>query len=96
MYKIYLTKQVVKEIRRRGEKFKKKINNILQILINNPNPRQSDTLSGEVKFIHSFHFNFSGTMFRLAYVVDEENKRITVVLIGPRENFYQILRKKLG
>jgi len=95
MYKIYLGKQAVKVIKRRGEKFKKKINNILQLVTKNPNPAQSERLSGELSFIHSLHFNFAGTMFRLAYVVDEKAKRITIVLIGPRENFYSILRQKL-
>lgn len=95
MYSIFLTKQVARESKKRGQKFKKEIAGILLILKSNPHPFRSEQLSGELSFIRSYHFSFSGTAYRLAYLVDEKGKTLTVVLVGPRENFYKILKQKL-
>lgn len=95
MYKIFLTKQTVKECKKRGKKFKEEVKSILSKLSLDPFLPQSEKLSGELNFIYSYHFNFSGTAYRLAYIINEKEKILTVVLIGPRENFYQILRQKL-
>lgn len=96
MFQVFLTKQVVKEDKKRGEKFKKEVIDTLQKLKVNPFPPQSQRLSGELRFVYSYHFNFSGTAFRLAYQVDEKEKTITVLMVGPRENFYQILKQRLS
>lgn len=95
MYNVFLTKQAAKECKKRGQKFKKEIAEILLKLKINPHPSQSEQLSGELNFIRSYHFSFSGTACRLAYLVDEKEKTLTVIMVGPRENFYKILKQKL-
>ena len=94
MYQIFLTKNAQKEIKKQGKQFKKKATEILQNLASEPIPSQADRLSGELDFIYSYHFSFAGISFRFAYTVDEENMSITILMVGPRENFYKILRQK--
>jgi len=96
MYQIFLTKQSIKECRKRGDKFKKEMAGILQKLATNPYLPQTSQLSGDLRFIYSYHFNYSGTAFRLAYTVNEREKTVTVLMLGPRKNFYQILKQKLS
>ncbi|MCJ7740437.1 type II toxin-antitoxin system RelE/ParE family toxin [Candidatus Microgenomates bacterium] len=96
MYKIFLTKQVAKECKKRGVGFKKEVVKILQTLQNDSSPTQSEKLSGNLSSCRSYHFNFAGTAYRLAYQIDEEAKIITAIMIGPRENFYKILKQKFS
>lgn len=96
MYQVFLTKQVSKESKKRGHKFKNELATILQKLSANPFPHSAERLSGELNFIYSYHFNFSGSAYRLAYLVNEKEKTITLVMVGPRENFYKTLKQKIG
>lgn len=96
MYKVLITQQVVKEAKKRGKKFHDLVRSIFYLLESNPTPSKSEKLSGEFKFIYSYHFNFAGTAFRLCYSVNALEKIITVIMVGPRENFYQKLRQKLS
>lgn len=96
MYQVFVTKQVAKESRKRGVKFKKKIATILNQLAGDPKPANTEILSGTLSFIYSYHFNFDGVAYRLAYQMDEEKKIIVALMVGPRENFYEKLRRKLG
>lgn len=95
MYSVFLTKQAAKESRKRGHKFKKELAEILVKLKSNPHPPKSEQLSGELNFIYSYHFNFSGTAYRLAYLVSKQEKILTVIMVGPRENFYKTLKQKI-
>lgn len=96
MYQVFLAKQVSKESKKRGQKFKKTLAEILQELGSNPRSSRSEQLSGELNFIWSYHFSFSAVAFRFAYIIDEKHKRLTVIMVGPRENFYKILKQKIG
>ncbi|OGG21256.1 hypothetical protein A3D03_02695 [Candidatus Gottesmanbacteria bacterium RIFCSPHIGHO2_02_FULL_40_13] len=96
MYQVYISKSAAKAGKKQGKAFVIKIGTILTQLSKNPIPGQAERLSGEFNFLHSYHFTYNGTAFRLCYKVDEEAKTITVVLIGPRENFYKILKQKLS
>lgn len=96
MYQVFVTKQVAKESKKRGAKFKDEVVTILNQLVSDPKPANTEILSGTLSFIYSYHFNFSGVAYRLAYQIDEEKKTVTALLVGPRENFYEKLRRKLG
>lgn len=43
----------------------------------------------------SFHCKINNVQYRIAYRIAEEKNRIDIVLIGPRENFYDRLRQAL-
>lgn len=96
VYQVYLSKSAAKTGKKQGKAFVIKIGTILTQLSKNPIPQQAERLSGEFNFLYSYHFTNNGTAFRLCYQVSEEAKTITVVLIGPRENFYKILKQKLS
>lgn len=59
------------------------------------NPYLGEKLSGSLHFLYSFHIKFKGTEYRLAYTIDKSRKLIVVHLIGPRENFYEKLKRLL-
>ena len=96
VYQVYLSKSAAKTGKKQGKAFDIKIGTILKQLSKTPIPGQAERLSGEFNFLYSYHFTNNGTAFRLCYQVSEEAKTITVVLIGPRENFYKILNQKLS
>jgi len=96
MYTVLATKQVAKESRRRGKKYYQQVLKIFNILASDPIPQKSERLSGELNFIYSYHFNFAGGAHRLCYTIKESEKTIIVVMVGPRENFYKILKQKLS
>lgn len=96
MYQILITKKAEKEIKKRNGNFKKKIKDITDKLSKNPIPTQAKRLTGELNFVYSYHFTYVGSAFRLAYVIDEEKKTLTIVMVAPRENFYKILQRKLN
>lgn len=58
-------------------------------------PFRGEELSGILKGIRSFHFNIRGTNYRVAYTIDENEKIVNVLMIGKREKFYQILKRRL-
>ena len=60
------------------------------------NPYLGEKLSGSLHFLYSFHIKFKGVEYRLAYTIDKSQKIIVVHLIGPRENFYEKLKRLLG
>ena len=96
VYQVYLSKSAAKTVKKQVKAFDIKIGTILKQLSKTPIPGQAERLSGEFNFLYSYHFTNNGTAFRLCYQVSEEAKTITVVLIGPRENFYKILKQKLS
>ena len=59
------------------------------------NPYLGEKLSGSLHFLYSFHIKFKGVHYRVAYTIDTSNKQIIVHLIGPREGFYQRLKRLL-
>lgn len=47
------------------------------------------------KGIWSYHFKFKGKDYRIAYRIFEKEKLVAIVMIGPRERFYNRLRQRL-
>ncbi len=50
-------------------------------------------LKGPLRGIRSYNFDYSKTQYRIAYRILEDKKEIEVVLVKPREGFYQTLRR---
>ena len=96
MYNVYITKEAVKQCKKQGKAFKIEVSKILVQLGENPILPQTEKLTGELKYIYSYHFNYTGTAFRLCYLINEKEKTLTVIMVGPRENFYKILKQKLS
>lgn len=64
-----------------------------KILIHNP--LAGEKLHGSLSFLFSFHWKFQNVHYRVAYSVDSERRLIIIHLVGPRENFYERLRRLL-
>jgi addiction module RelE/StbE family toxin len=80
-----LDKAIIKEL------FDTHINNILR------NPRQAgEVLHGSLKGISSYHFKRNRVDYRIAFAVKEESKTVYILMVGKRENFYEILQRRLG
>lgn len=96
MYQIFLTKQAGKDVKKHGRLLQKKLSEIFIKLQGEPFTAHSDRLAGSLNFLYSYHFSYQGSSFRIAYQRDVKIKTITIVAVGPRENFYKILKQKLG
>lgn len=58
-------------------------------------PYRAEKLIDDLSDIYSYHFRKSNTQYRISYTIDKEKKIVYILMIGKRENFYQILRKRL-
>jgi addiction module RelE/StbE family toxin len=58
-------------------------------------PEQGDELVGDLSGMRAYHFNYQKQTYRIAYVVDEKVSIIFVMMIGKREHFYTILKRRL-
>jgi mRNA-degrading endonuclease RelE of RelBE toxin-antitoxin system len=57
------------------------------------NPYTGEKLTSSLRFLFSLHFKYKNVQYRIAYTVNIKQKLIIVHLIGPRENFYNKLKK---
>ncbi len=58
-------------------------------------PFLGQPLAGMLSHLRSHHFSYKGTQYRMAYMLQPEQKLILVIMVGPRENFYKLLRRRL-
>ena len=59
------------------------------------NPHVADALTGDLAGIRSYHFKKEKVQYRISYVIDDVEKIIYILMIGKRESFYEILRRRL-
>lgn len=64
----------------------------IEKLIQNPNI--GERLHGDFEGIFSYHFTKNKIEYRIAYTVDEE--KLYILRIAKRENFYEILKRRLS
>ena len=55
-----------------------------------------EALHGSLLGIWSYHFTRNKVGYRIAYAVKEESRTVYVLMIGKRESFYEILRRRLS
>ena len=58
-------------------------------------PHEGKELTGPLSGIRSYHFKVGKVQYRIAYVVEENDFIIDVLMIAKRESFYQILSKRI-
>ena len=92
-YEIIFDKKASKFIKKL-EKNKKEIfkNEIINISFN---PYQNEQLKGILKGIYSHHLKIINVEYRIAYTIYEIEKRIAILYISTRENFYRELERKI-
>lgn len=59
------------------------------------NPHGAEKLHGALKDVFSYHFKKNRVEYRVAYTIDEAKKVVYVIMAGKRENFYEILKRRL-
>jgi len=58
-------------------------------------PHIADDLTGDLEGISSYHFKKETVQYRISYIIYEEQKIVYFLMIGKREKFYEILRRRL-
>jgi addiction module RelE/StbE family toxin len=58
-------------------------------------PYAGENLYGDLEGVFSYHFRKNKVDYRIAYTVDDEKKVVYIIMIGKRENFYEILKRRL-
>lgn len=94
MFGIVITRTAKKSAKKLPNAVRKEIVKQSQQL--KESPYLGEKLAGSLHFLYSFHFTVEGIHYRFAYTVDTKKQQIVVHLIGPREGFYQRLRRLLG
>jgi len=59
------------------------------------NPYIADELKGDLVGIRSYHFKKDKVQYRISYIIDEAQRVVHILMIGKRESFYEILRRRL-
>ena len=59
------------------------------------NPFQSHELGYVFKGLRSYHFNHKGTSYRIVYEVFEQDSLVVIIMIAPRESFYEKLKRRV-
>ena len=60
------------------------------------NPYEYPLLSGKYSQLRKLAFSTAGGEFRVIYTVRESKKRVVILFLGSRENFYKELQRYLG
>jgi len=59
-------------------------------------PLTSEKLHGTLAGFLNYHFRKNKVDYRIAYAVEENRKVIYFLMIGKRENFYDLLKRRLS
>jgi len=58
--------------------------------------RAGEALHGSLEGISSYHFRHNRVEYRMAFAIEEESRTVYILMVGKRENFYEILRRRLA
>jgi len=58
-------------------------------------PFKSHALGYAFKGLRSYHFDHKGTSYRIVYEVFEEDKLVVIIMIAPRESYYEKLSRRI-
>ena len=94
MFEVYITSLARKAIKKLPKTVKEEIVKICEEQLSD-NPFNAFKLQKPLDECRSFHFSVNGVNYRIAYRIIEEMKRIDIILIATRENFYQKLKRAL-
>ncbi len=62
----------------------------INIILDDPH-EAGEALHGSLEGIATYHFRLNKVEYRIAFAVKEESKTVYILMIGKRENFYDIL-----
>lgn len=91
MYQLVITPSAKRSLKRLSHDAQETLLDAAQVL--KENPFAGEKLTGSLSFLWSFHFKYQNAQYRIAYTVDQERHLVVIHLAGPRENFYDRLRR---
>ncbi len=94
MFDVFITSSAKKSAKRLPEDVKKEIVKLCESHISKY-PFGADKLQSPLEECRSLHFKLNNVHYRIAYRIVEAKKRIDIVLVGTRENFYNKLKRVL-
>ncbi len=94
MYKDEYHPRVKKDLKKLPLKLREEIKakHILDIL---SEPEIGEKLTGNFAGVSSYHLYYAKQQYRIAYVFDEDAKTVSVLMIGKRDHFYTLLRRRV-
>ena len=92
MYEIAFQSSVEKDIKKLDRSVRDKVKDEVLNLIRE-NPEIGEELLGDLAGIRSFHFEHNRVQYRIACVVEDDI--IYVLMVAKRENFYDVLKRRL-
>ncbi len=94
MYKDEYNPQVKKDLKKIDTPIRKKIKNefIPEIL---ENPEIGVNLTGDLSGIRSYHFTYARQQYRIAYIVNEDDKIVFIQMVAKRGDFYTFLKRRI-
>lgn len=90
-YRQVITPAAKKSLKRLAKPAQHELLNASVVLTKDP--YLGEKLHGSLSLLRSFHFKFQNVHYRMAYSIDIEHQLIVIHLVGPRENFYDRLRR---
>lgn len=58
-------------------------------------PYGADPLYDDLKGVYSYHFRMNKVDYRITYTIDEEKQIVYFVMIAKRENYYDMLKRRM-
>ena len=58
-------------------------------------PEHGEVLVGDLSGLRAYHLTYQKNAYRIAYVIDETAEMVFVMMIGKRENFYTVLKRRI-
>jgi len=94
MFEIEAIKVVKRDLQKIDPKVVKEIETIHFKNIRK-NPFQSHELGYAFKGLRSYHFDHKATSYRIVYEIFEEDELVVIIMVAPRESFYEKLRRRI-
>lgn len=59
-------------------------------------PYTEERLHGDLEGVFSYHFRKNKVDYRVAYAIEDAEMIVYILMIGKRESFYEILKRRLS
>lgn len=94
MYRDQYHPKVKKDLKKLDRRLRQEIETVhIPTILEHPD--RGEDLVGDLSGMCAYHFTFVKQAYRIAYVVDEDTQTVFIMMIGKRENFYTILKRRL-
>jgi len=94
-YEIKLNTRATRQIRKLDSYIKEIVKRRLRGALSS-DPYRHSFLSGKYSKLGKVAFSTPAGRFRAVYTIREDKKRVIVLFVGSRENFYEELQRYLG